>query len=249
MREKKKVVLNTLRDTLRFHESMGIDAYPLNEEIRTFLRSVKAPKKVSAVHAGTVQEGSLIPHGIESLAEEINGCTLCHLSDKSIGRVHGKGKFGSRLMIVGDWSLQSGGFESEVLFNKEEDVMLWKMMAAIELHSDQVYVTNALKCCPEDPGMIDLHCEEACFSFLAREIAAVKPKVICAMGEIAVRVIMGKKGPLARLRGRFGRYRYQSGETVMVMPTFHPRFLLQHLEMKKATWSDLLAIKRSLDNS
>lgn len=125
--------------------------------------------------------------------------------------------------------------------------MLWKMITAMEPQVEQVYVTNSLKCCPVDAGIIDAKCEESCFSFLAREIAAVKPRIICAMGEMPVRVLMGRKEPLSRLRGRFGNYRYQSGQGVMVMPTFHPRFLLQHQEMKKATWNDLLAIKKRLD--
>lgn len=249
MSEKRTKVLGALRDTLRFHEAMGIDHYPDNENLQRFLKPVDKPSTGFDRQHGTISDDRAASQGIENLADEVNACTICQLSKESHGRVHGKGKVGSRLMIVGDWSSQSGPFSPGTLFGNDEDVMLWKMIVAIELQTDQVYVTNSLKCCPENSESIDAKCEESCFSYLAREIAAVTPHVICAMGEMAVRVLMGTKEPLARLRGRFGSYRYQSGETVMVMPTFHPRFLLQHQDMKKATWNDLLAIKRLLAES
>jgi DNA polymerase len=249
MTEKKTATLQTIRDTLRFHQAMGIEEYPYNQDVQRFLEMVEKPQTKTDEQAGNSFVESTAPVGIGNLEKEINDCTLCRLSSDPLGRVPGKGKTGCRLMIVGDWSSQSGTFSPETLFGKEEDVMLWKMMAALELLPDQLYVTNSLKCCPRDTGIIDEKCEESCFSFLAREIASVKPRIICAMGEMSVRALMGRKEPLSRLRGRFGNYRYASGQTVMVMPTFHPRFLLQHQEMKKATWNDLLLIKRRLEKS
>ena len=248
MTEKKAAALHALRDTLRFHQAIGIEEYPDNEDVRRFLQKVNRPEQQSRQQAGNAHVDSKTFAGIDTLAQEINDCTLCRLSRESLGRIPGKGRKGCRLMIVGDWSSQSETFSPETLLGEEEDVMLWKMMAAIDLQPGQVYLTNSLKCCPRDTTIIDGTCEESCFSFLAREIAAVKPGVICAMGDMAVRVLMGGKEPLARLRGRFGRYRYQSGGGAgMIMPTFHPRFLLHHPDMKKATWNDLQAIKRRLD--
>ncbi len=247
MTEKKVEVLRTLRNTLRFHKAMGIEEYPNNQDVQRFMEVVQRPEDKSSEQPGNVLKESLPLKGIANLENEIKACTLCQLSKNQLGRIPGKGKIGCRLMIVGDWSSQSGIFSSKTLFGKEEDIMFWKMMTAISLSPDQVYVTNSLKCCPTDPGVIDGKCEESCLSFLAREVAAVNPQIICAMGDMPVRALMGRKDPLARLRGRFGKYRYQSSRNVMVMPTFHPRFLLQHQDLKKATWNDLLTIKRQLD--
>ncbi len=249
MTEKKTDTVQTIRDTLRFHQAMGIDEYPYNQDVQRFLEKLEKPQAKPDEQTRDTFVGAAASAGIDNLEMEINECTLCQLSRDPLGRVLGKGKAECRLMVIGDRSSQSGDFFSETLFGKEEDFMLWKMMAAIELQPDQLYVTNSLKCCPRDTGEIDEKCEESCFSYLAREIASVKPRIICAMGEMSVRVLMGKKEPLSRLRGRFGNYRYPSGQTVMVMPTFHPRFLLQHPEMKKATWNDLLLIKRRIDES
>lgn len=249
MTGKKTEILHKLRDTLRFHEALGIHEYPLNKDVQRFLEGIDNHKATSGEQSVNIQRQKNVPESIDNLEQEINACTLCRLSQDTLGRIHGKRKPKCRLMVVGDWSSQSETFSPEILFGKEEDVMLWKMMSAMGVQEDQVYVTNCLKCCPSDSGKIDGTCEERCFSFLAREIAAVNPQVICAMGEMATRIIMGKKDPLARLRGRFGSYRYQSVQTFSVMPTFHPRFLLQHQEMKKATWNDLQVIMHRLNEN
>ena len=250
MTEKKGDVLHILRDTLRFHKEMGIAEYPDSQNIQNFLNATNSPGGRSPSET-LAKDGENGKNSVtfDTLEEEIYACTLCQLSTNSPGRVSGKGKSGCRLMIVGDYSHQSGSYSKEILFGREEDAMLWKMMTAIGLGPETVYVTNSLKCCPDDPKIIDGKCEERCFSFLAREIGAVNPEIICTMGEMPVRGIMGKKDPLARLRGHFSSYRYQSGKDVPVMPTFHPRFLLKHQEMKKATWNDLQAIMRRLDAS
>lgn len=249
MTEKKTAALRAVRDVLRFHQAMGIEEYPYNQDVQQFLQRVDRAKTRPVDQARKVSPEIPAPAGIVGLEQEINACTLCRLSQGLLGRVAGKGRTGCALMIVGDWSSQSGIFSPTTLFGQEEDVMLWKMITAMGLQPGQVYVTNSLKCCPGDTGIIEGQCEESCFSFLAREVAAVGPRIICAMGDMPVRVLMGRKEPLSRLRGRFGNYRYPPGQTVLVMPTFHPRFLLQHQEMKKATWNDLLAIKRRLEES
>lgn len=227
---------------------MGIKEYPDSKDIQHFLSTSdqKPSRKHQYFQPGdkTAQRDKM-----SSLQGDINECTLCQLAGNSIGRSPVLGKTGALLMVIGDFSAQTGTYSPQTLFGSEEDVMLWNMMAAIELQPEHVYVTNCLKCCPADPDIINTTCEERCFSYLVREITAVRPKLICAMGDMASRVILGKKEPLTRIRGRFGTYRYQSGPEVAVMPTFHPRFLLQHQEMKRATWNDLKAVKRRLDRT
>ena len=149
-------------------------------------------------------------------------------------------------MVIGDWSLQEGGCRREVLFGREEDVMLHKMIAAINLVPEDVYVTNCIKCCPGEGGIFDRECEQSCYSFLNREISTVNPEVICAMGEAAARMLTGSRDMLVRIRGKFFPYCYHPSRSIAVMPTFHPRFLLRHPELKKATWTDLQAVMRRL---
>jgi uracil-DNA glycosylase family 4 len=248
--------LQDLRQLLRFQQAMGIAEYPLNEDVRRFLKFTEVPAGKSVATRTTVARSALLsrpeealsgPAVLAALRQEVGQCTLCPLTSGRQGTVAGQGSAGSPLMVVGDWSSQEQGCSPEILFGPDEDGMLWKMMEAIALRPEEVYVTNILKCCPGAGQVPDHECRESCFSYLIREIGAVRPRLICAMGDLAVRMLVGSQEPLFRLRGRFTMYRYQATAVIPVMPTFHPRYLLRNPEMKKATWKDLQAIRRRLD--
>ena len=185
---------------------------------------------------------------LRALGREIDGCRQCSLASARHGVVPGSGIAGAALMVVGDYSAQGAEFSATTLFGADEDAMLWNMMRAIGLTSEQVHVTNVVKCCPlaaQTPGEESVRC---CHGFLLREIELVRPKVVCAMGEIAVRALTDAQGALVRLRGRFYpcRRQHPAGEPLQVMATFHPRFLLHNPDLKKAVWQDLQLIQRRL---
>jgi DNA polymerase len=250
--------LQDLRQQLRFQQALGISVFPLNDDVRRFLKLTEIPagKGVpTMVRTGTQRTSPLSrpeekvsgPAVLAVLQKEVAQCTLCRLAAGRQGTFPGRGSAGSQLMVVGDWSSQEQGGNPEILFGPDEDSMLWKMMEAIALRPEEVYVTNILKCCPGVDQVPDQECLESCFSYLVREIVAVRPRLICAMGDLAVRMLVGSRETLFRLRGRFATYRYQSTGPIPVMPTFHPRYLFANPEMKKATWNDLQAIRRRLD--
>jgi len=249
--------MKLLRSRIRLHAALGIEAYPANDSLRRFLALPDKSTGDSANRHRKEQDGGKtvatedrLLHAREKIAllrEEISGCACCRLAQEKTGSVPGKGTPACALMIVGDYSLQeTGAFSQDVLFGREEDVMLGKMMAAIDLGREDIYVSNCLKCCPGGEGEPESASVKSCFSFLEREIALIHPRIICAMGEVAAGTLTGSSEPLARLRGKFVRYRYQAGSEILVMPTYHPRFLRRHREMKKATWLDLQAIRKKL---
>lgn len=248
--------LRRIRSRIRFHRAMGIEEYPRNAGVQRFMeltdREIVAPRnkrEKAAVHPALPHGAGVEPAGtiLRALRQEIASCSGCRLAADRLGTVPGRGRSGCRLMVVGDWSAQDETFTGELLFGPEEDVMLWKMMAAIGLEPQEVYATNCIKCCPGGGSSPDRDCETICFSFVSREIALLRPTVICAMGDIAARMLTGRQDPLFRLRGRFLGYRHDPAVSVAIMPTFHPRFLLRNPDMKKAAWSDLQAIKRRLE--
>jgi uracil-DNA glycosylase len=244
-----------IRSRIQFHRAMGIAGYPRNAGVRRFMELTgpesgaapagreKAAGNALADSARTESAGTFL----QALRQEVLSCSRCRLGSDRLGCVAGRGGIGCRLMVVGDWSSQEDRFSDELLFGPEEDVMLWKMMAAIGLEPREVYATNCIKCCPGREKGPARDCETICFSFVSREIALLKPMVICAMGDIAARMLTGRKDPLFRLRGHFLDYRHDSAVSAAVMPTFHPRFLLRNPEMKKAAWNDLQTIKRRLE--
>lgn len=250
-----------LRTLLQHHLQMGIERYPLSPGLQRFLHPQERPappmedKRPTVEPAGLVRAEVVPPArpekavtGLQALGREIDACRQCCLASARQGVVHARGIGEAILMVVGDYSVQDAGFSAATLFGAAEDTMLWNMMRAIGLTPEQVYVTNAVKCCPlaaEVPNEESIRC---CHGFLAREIELVQPKVVCAMGEIAVRVLAGAQGALVRLRGRFHpcRLAHAPGEPLQVMATFHPRFLLENIDLKKAAWQDLQLIQRRL---
>ncbi len=236
-----------VRDLLRFHQQMGIESYPSTAELRNFLEkqpkpSFHRPTNQSTVPAAQVRQPA-VP-SLDAVNTEIVECRQCGLADQRLGQILGRGGARPRLLVVGDWSGQDV-FSDELLFGRDEDAMLWKMMAAIGLSAEDVYVTNVIKCCPLDAPP-DTTCVSRCFAHLSREIAALKPSLVLAMGEIASGQLLATRAPLVRLRGRFHAYRYPDSAPAKVMPTFHPRFLLANPEMKKMVWMDLQMIQRQL---
>jgi len=250
-----------LRTCLHFHQQMGIERYPLTPGLKQCLYSKSeesepkhrdAPKPpigppVRPAQAQPVHRGGGAAQLIK-LRQDIAGCRMCGLASSRQGVVTGSGTAGSSLLVAGDYSCQNEGFSSATLFGTAEDAMLWNMMRAIGLTPEDAYVTNAVKCCPLPTELPGDESAQRCRAHLVREIELVRPRVICAMGEAAARLLVGGDESVFRLRGKFHQYRLagETGGTLPVMVTFHPRFLLKNVELKKAAWQDLLMIQRLL---
>jgi len=252
-----------LRTLLRHHRQMGIEHYPLSPGLQGFLRSLGKPAQSAErrVNEAAVAErvAAAPPAGppatrekagaeLRDLGREIEACCQCSLASVRQGMVQASGIAGALLMVVGDFSAQSEAFSAATLFGTAEDAMLWNMMRAIHLTPEQVHVTNVVKCCPPAAEMPGEESIRSCQGFLLREIELVRPKLVCAMSEVAVRALTGAEDALVRLRGRFYpcRLKHSAGEPLQVMATFHPRFLLHNPDLKKAAWHDLQLIQQRL---
>lgn len=253
-----------IRTCLRLHRQLGIANYPRTPGLQQFLvkknsapapggyrhkepRPVSLPSKEKSSQA---QKRVVPADQFAIVHHDISNCRLCPLALASQGQVIGSGDPAARLLIIGDYSSQLNGFSTDTLFSSAEDTMLWNMMRAIGLVPAQVYVTNAVKCCPQAGRQPAIESEQQCRAYLHREIELIRPRIICAMGETAARSVLGGSEPLFRLRGRFHPYPLKGeGYRIQVMVTFHPRFLLANADFKKAAWQDLQMIQRQLQMS
>ncbi len=252
-----------LRKHLFFHQQMGIGNYGQSEVLDRFLRPQRQPAVKSSprvpgqrpalarVREPVKKPVAAIGQSAEPVAavmEEVQACAGCDLAAGAL-RVPGQGKKGARLLIVGDYPQSAA--QGAALFGQAEDELLWKMMQAIGLHPGDVYVTNVVKCRPGEDASPSGASEQACRGYLYREIAAVQPRVILAMGAMAARTVLGTEVSLFRLRGRLHATRFVDalGAPIPVMVSFHPRFLLEQPKMKKASWQDLQIVQRQLLSS
>jgi uracil-DNA glycosylase len=250
---------------LRFHRQMGIDSYPLTSSLRQSLQKIteEEPKTVhkSAVSRG--RPGVVAPSSdaepawtsearvdrLRLLHNEVETCSLCRLAEAGQGRSSGGDVIGMpSLLIVGDYCGLDVEMSEDSYFGAGEDVMLWNMMRAIGLTPEQVFVTNVIKCRVPAALHPDADSHRRCRPFLHREIELIRPRVICTMGEMAAQALLGDRAPLLRLRGR--RHQFNCGDDrsgmIPVIVTFHPRFLHQHPDMKKAAWEDLQKVRKCL---
>jgi DNA polymerase len=178
---------------------------------------------------------------LEALGAEAGACTRCRLAEGRRTVVFGSGAVGSELMFIGE----GPGAEEDkqgLPFVGRAGELLTKIIEAIELRRQEVYIANIVKCRP--PGNRDPRPEEAasCRPYLDRQIELVAPTLIIAVGRIAAQTLLETDQPLGRLRGRV----HELGERRWpVIVTYHPAYLLRSPGEKRKAWQDLLLARRS----
>jgi DNA polymerase len=158
-------------------------------------------------------------------------CKLATLGRKQV--VFGVGNPDADLMFVGE---APGGDEDiqGIPFVGRAGQLLTKMILAINLERDQVYIANVIKCRPPGNRNPEPDEIETCEPFLFQQIDAVRPKVIVALGAFAAKTLLRTEESISRLRGRVFDFR-----GAKLIPTFHPSFLLRSPERKRDAWEDL----------
>ena len=193
-------------------------------------------------------EAELIPSAIDKLAslgeiaEKVRKCTRCSLYATATNAVPGEGDPKADLVCVGE---APGAKEDETgrPFVGQAGQLLTKILAAIDLTREQVFICNVLKHRP--PGNRNPLPEEveACSPYLIRQLELIKPKVIVAFGTFAAQTLLQTKTPLGQLRGLVHRY-----HGIPLIVTYHPAALLRNPAWKRPTWQDVKLARRILDS-
>jgi DNA polymerase len=181
-----------------------------------------------------------------ALQSTVSSCTACALHESRTNTVFGIGDHHAQVMVIGEAPGADEDKQGEP-FVGPAGQLLNNMLLAIGYKREKVYIANILKCRP--PGNRDPQPEEVsqCESYLKRQIAMVKPKVILAVGRIAAHNLLKVETPIGKMRGKL----YQYGDTPVVV-TYHPAYLLRKLSEKAKSWDDLrlaLSIIHAADES
>ncbi len=182
-------------------------------------------------------EPELPRESLEQIRADLGECSRCKLAGGRTHIVFGTGDPGAELMFVGE---APGADEDEqgLPFVGRAGQLLTRIIEAIELKRQDVYICNILKCRPPNNRNPESDEIAACEPFLFRQIAAVKPKVICALGTFGAQTLLRTKEPISRLRGYFVEYR-----GAKLMATFHPAYLLRNPNEKRKVWEDMQKIR------
>jgi len=187
---------------------------------------------------------------IADLRARVMGCVKCaHLVSSRTNVVFGVGNISAELMFVGEAPGADEDRQGEP-FVGAAGQLLTKMIQAMGLTRDSVYIANILKCRPDTPGQAygnrkptpeEMH---TCISWLHEQIDIIRPKVLVGLGATAIEGLLGKTAGIMRLRGQWHTYR-----DIPLMPTYHPAFLLrnQAVSEKRKVWEDLLQVMEKLN--
>jgi DNA polymerase len=200
---------------------------------------INASAPVSSAGAGVVGKED----ALSGIGKEVASCRKCRLSETRKHTVFGLGAGNARLVLVGE----APGAEEDrqgLPFVGRAGKLLTKMLAAIELEREEVYITNVLKCRPpnnRDPQEDEVEC---CEPYLIAQLQILNPALICALGRHAAQTLLKTGQGINKLRGKF--YDYHG---IKLLPTFHPAYLLRNPADKKKAWEDLQKVRDFLNSA
>lgn len=177
---------------------------------------------------------------LSRLRGEVLGCRACELCDKITNKVFGVGSANAGLVIVGE----APGAEEDatgVPFCGDSGKLLTKYLNAIGLLRDDIFICNVLKCRPpanRDPALEEV---ERCSRYLFKQIEIIDPKVILAVGKFPAQTLLATETPISKLRQK----KYEFGNAILI-PTFHPSYLLRQASAKLDAWEDWKVVRSLL---
>jgi DNA polymerase len=166
---------------------------------------------------------------------EVAACRRCGLCETRTQTVFGVGDTTARWMVIGEAPGAEEDRQGEPFVGRAGQ-LLTAMLKAIDLPRESVFIANVLKCRP--PGNRDPRPDEVaeCLPYLERQVAAIRPKIILAVGRIAAQNLLATDTPLARLRGRV---HFFGARGTPLIVTYHPAYLLRSPGEKRKAWEDL----------
>jgi len=177
---------------------------------------------------------------LETIRRELGTCQRCALAGQRQHIVFGAGSSDARLVFVGE----GPGYEEDrqgLPFVGAAGQLLTKIIAAIKLNREDVYICNIVKCRPPEnrnPAPEEI---TACFPFLKKQLTAIQPEFICALGSFAAQTLLNTSAPISRLRGSFHDY-----QGIKVLPTYHPAYLLRNPAKKRDVWADMQMLMQAM---
>ncbi len=175
---------------------------------------------------------------LKELEQHCLQCTKCPLRKGCRQVVFGEGNPNTNLLFIGEGP---GAREDElgVPFVGAAGNLFSKILAAVNLTREEIYIANIVKCRPSNNRKPKPEEAEACMPYLEAQIAIIKPKIIVCMGSVASRYFLKDQGGITRIRGK-----WIDKQGIWVMPTFHPAALLRDTSKKKPVWLDFQKIEK-----
>jgi uracil-DNA glycosylase family 4 len=208
-------------------------------------RSQPTPGTSPAPARAVVAEASGAPAGavgtLEALRADIGDCQRCKLAPHRRNLVFGVGNPNARLVFVGEAPGAEEDAKGEPFVGRAGQLLTEIITKGMKLRREDVYICNVIKCRPPGNRNPEPDEVESCEPFLVQQLERIAPEVIVALGKFAAQTLLRSKTPITQLRGRWFDY-----HGIMLMPTFHPAYLLRNPGDKRLVWEDVQKVMRVL---
>jgi uracil-DNA glycosylase len=197
-------------------------------------------KATESIENGNIPDRVKAEQVLIDIREDIGECTRCRLHPSRTTIVYGEGSPQARLVFVGE----GPGFDEDQQarpFVGRAGKLLDKMIKALGFAREEVYIANVVKCRPPNNRTPQDDEIATCSPFLFRQLEAIAPQVICALGSCAAQTMLATTKPISSLRSRKHSWR-----GIPLVCTFHPAYLLRNPSQKSSTWQDLLVVHEIL---
>ena len=182
-----------------------------------------------------------LPNNLKELKEQANNCHLCSLSKSRTKVVFGEGNNNADIMFIGDAPLQMEDDKGKPFLGRGGEMLTAMIEKVLKISRQDVYITNLLKCRPLQGQELHETPFHTCKAYLFKEIELVQPKIIITLGKEAYHYLSNDNSEFKELRGTIIK-----SNNYLIIPTYHPSFLLKNPSLKKEVFVDLQKVKSLL---
>jgi uracil-DNA glycosylase family 4 len=225
MGHKVEEIIADLKSYLRYLRDMGIEVLPASEGHSDMAFNHSSPLRSKAL-------------ALDEVRRELGDCKRCKLHRTRRTIVFGEGNEMAKLMLIGE----GPGFDEDLQgrpFVGKAGQLLTRILHSIHFQREDIYITNIIKCRPPQNRNPEPDEINSCNPFLMKQIHAIQPKIICALGTFSAQTLLKTGAKITALRGRF-----HDMAGIKIFPTYHPAYLLRNPERKREVWEDMKQISQ-----
>jgi DNA polymerase len=225
---------------VEYHRALGVAGVPRAEPIDPSPPPRVAPSMATRIVGEPSIDGDATAT-LEDLRADIGDCQRCKLASGRTHLVFGVGNPKARIVFVGEGPGADEDRIGEPFVGRAGQLLTEIITKGMRVRREDVYICNVIKCRPPGNRNPEPDEVESCEPFLVRQLAIIGPEVIVALGKFAAQTLLRSKTPITQLRGRWFDY-----HGIMLMPTFHPAYLLRNPGDKRLVWEDIQKVMRVL---
>ncbi len=236
--------MNRIRNRLEYEKLCGFDGIALpREQSPSFATPIAVTSTATPTQPLPIDndvQALLSADNLHDILHTLGKCTRCKLCDNRNNIVFGVGNEHADIMFIGEGPGHNEDMEG-IPFVGRAGQLLTRIITAMGLTRDDVYISNIVKCRPPNNRNPEPDEVSACIAFLLQQVRLIEPKVIVCLGSVAIQNLLQTDRKISMLRGK-----WQKWQGFDVLPTYHPAFLLRNPKMKKPVWEDMKLVMQKL---